>query len=835
MSKLKNNSEITDQWMIKLETEQVKGPYSTDAVYKMIVEGIFSGQEEVSIYPDGDWRPLSKQSEFYEALLESLENPIERDVKNAAKMEAETVIRRQPKSTATSDPNAISFRELGEKMKTNDAAYEVTIIERHVDIPTPIPIVPAAQSPLPIQSQNQGLLKARDEQFTLELEQIQNLRKKETRKILPFALLSIIIFSFVAYFFFFDEETAKVGWVLIAPQANQPQITPAEIKSYKGKSLGLIKTGQLEDLLLAQKNLVAAVEGAPQDLESRGLLCIVYNTLWPYTKQSAEDLKALASVAQSTRSLNPLSSYSDSCQSAYLVAKGQSKDARAVVEKVLDQNNEERFILFPFLYLIKADLLEEQQNYINAEAYYTEAAKAFPGWLWADFGVARSLYKIGKFNESRVIFEKILTTNSSSKAALFGVAINEVKLNNPQKAEQFFSQGFSIKRKLPKNFHLECLQEYIKLLLSKNDQQMALTVAQYGLAISPSHRALKEMVISLGGDEKSNSSNGSSELVLLGDQFARGGDHLAAQAQFKAAFDLDPKNASVALKVAKSLWALNQSRESIVWIDKSIKLDPKNISAYGLKADYLSQKFNFSEASRTLSIALRIAPNTYEILKAQSIVENRKNNTSAAITYGERALKQYDADVELLTLLASAHITLFLSTPSRSKEEQDLKEISIQSAQKYASKAVDLESGWPEAQLTYAKYIYASQGNVKSENYIKELIKNFPYTLEYRLGLAAFYEFQEKYKSASEIYQQLVDTEPKDKKANFGLARCHRNMNNVALAQKFYLAAAVLDPSDVEPLFATAQLQLDVAVAKSSNVEIGLALSKFKTVRYRND
>ncbi len=605
MSKHKKSGEITDQWIIKLETEQVKGPYSTDAIYKMIVEGIFSGQEEISIYPDGDWRPISKQSEFYEALLESLENPIERDVKNAVKMEAETVIRASPKSTVPSNPNGLSFRELSDKMNAISAANEVTVIEpMETPTPKPMPLVHIENIPQPIQPQNQSLLKARDEQFTLELEQIQSLRKKETKKILPIALLSVLVLSLIGYFLFFDEDTAKVGWVLIAPQTNRPQITPSEIKSYKGKSLGLIKTGQLEDLLLAQKNLVAAVEGAPQDLESRGLLCVVYNTLWPYTKQSADDLKALASLAQSTRSLNPLSSYSDSCQSAYLVAKGQPKDARALVEKVLDQNNEERFILFPFLYLIKADLLEEQQNFINAEAYYTEAAKAFPGWLWAEFGIARSLYKVGKFNESRVIFEKILTTNSSSKAALFGIAINELKLNNTQKAEQFFSQGFSVKRKLPKNFHLECLQEYIKLLLNKNDQQTALTVAQYGLALSPSHRALKEIVISLGGDEKGNSSSGASELVLLGDQFARGGDHLAAQAQFKAAFDLDPKNASVAFKVAKSLWALNQSREAIVWLDKSIKLDPKNISAYGLKADYLSQKFNFSEASRTLSIAL---------------------------------------------------------------------------------------------------------------------------------------------------------------------------------------------------------------------------------------
>jgi tetratricopeptide (TPR) repeat protein len=561
---------------------------------------------------------------------------------------------------------------------------------------------------------------------------------------------------------------------------------------------------------------------------------VVYNFLWPYTKQSAEDLKALAAVTQSARSLNPISSYSDACQAAYLMAKGQIKDARGMVEKVLDQTTEERFILFPFLYLMKGDILEEQQNYTNAEAYYSEAVKSFPGWLWAEFGVGRALYKSGKFNDSRVVFEKMLQKNSGSTAAKYGLALNEVKLKNSEKAYQAFTQGFSEKRRLPKSFQLESLQEYIKLLIEKNDPQKALLVAKSGLEISPSHRALKEIVISLGGDESSTAINGAAELVLLGDQFARGGDHLAAQAQFKAAFDLDPTRASVALKAAKSLWALNQVREALVWIDRSIKLDPKAVSAYTLKADYLSQKYNFSEASRAMAQAMRISPNSYEILKAQAIIENRKNNTPTAINYAEKAIKHYDADVELLTLLANGHITIFLNAPSRTTEEQDQKTNAITLAQKYSSKAVDLEPGWPEAQLTFAKYIFASQGNVKSENYIKELIKNFPYTLEYRMGLAEFFEYQEKYKSAAEIYQQLVDTDPKDKKANFGLARTHNNMNNRELAQKYYLAAAVLDPSDVEPLFATARLQLDVAVSKNSNAEIQLALSKFKTVRTIN-
>ena len=86
-------NENSHLWVIKLETDQVKGPYSTEAISKMISSGAYSGNEQVCRYPEGEWKSLSKQPEFYEVLLESLENPVEVDLKKAQKMDAETVIR----------------------------------------------------------------------------------------------------------------------------------------------------------------------------------------------------------------------------------------------------------------------------------------------------------------------------------------------------------------------------------------------------------------------------------------------------------------------------------------------------------------------------------------------------------------------------------------------------------------------------------------------------------------------------------------------------------------------------------------------------------------------
>ncbi|MGZ5280251.1 MAG: hypothetical protein ACXWC9_09925, partial [Pseudobdellovibrionaceae bacterium] len=61
------------QWLIKTETDRQIGPYSTEAILKLISEGALSGGEHIKRYPDGKWTPISKQADFYDRLLDALE------------------------------------------------------------------------------------------------------------------------------------------------------------------------------------------------------------------------------------------------------------------------------------------------------------------------------------------------------------------------------------------------------------------------------------------------------------------------------------------------------------------------------------------------------------------------------------------------------------------------------------------------------------------------------------------------------------------------------------------------------------------------------------------
>ncbi len=861
--------ESSDQWVVRTSADQVKGPYTTEVLRGMIVSGSFNGTEEVCEYPQGEWQVLTKQSEFYDALLESLENPIDAVQKRSQKMEAETVVRAAPPSavgnkagvpTSVTENGEIAKFDLKEFVDQEIKAEADLKIRRESEkekkkktpeakakknqtpaiIPGQIPainpnLLPANPPPQSLKVATDDIIGDRDKNLEIQMSDIKKLQQKEARKLFPLVLILILLVAAAAYLVLEQEPEKTSGWKLIAPniKSEEPALTDEQVKELKKRAVRGFQGGVYEELLIGQSDLVKAIQGSPRDLESMGLLCMAYQQLLPFTKQTDQDQKSIVIVTQMSRSVNPISNFSESCQVVFLLAKGQVKEARSLLEKTLDNQVDENFSLPPFLYFIKGEMLEHETNFINAEAYFDQASKLWPQWVTPRVSLARMHYKLNKMSEARSEFEKVLKEYPNSKAALYGLALIEVKTTrNIDKASSFFASGFKLQQKLQKDFHADALLTYAKLLLDKNDNKQALIVAQEGYRLSPSNRDLKEIVISLGGEEKVENAN--SEIILIGDQFSRAGDQMAAQAQYKAAYEIDNKNGMAAYKAGKSLWQLNQTREAINWLEKAINADPNLLRAYVLKADYESQKFNFAAAAKTLSAAQNKFLQNHEVTKAQALLEFRKNNMFGAIQYGERAIRLYDADVELLTLLAQAHIFVYLNAPNTKKEDQDRNEISKQSARRYSGRAIDLEPAWPESQITYAKLLAAIDGPVRGEVYLKELIKAYPYTLEYRIALAEFYKQYEKYTDSSKVYEEVVNIDAKNKKAAFGLAESYRILNQPELAQRYYNITSALDPSDVEPMFANAKLLIETASGREAKAKNEQALAKLQIVKKIN-
>ncbi len=824
-----------EKWLVRLESGEIKGPYNTEVVRKMILEGFFSGLEEIASYPEGDWKPLSKQIEFYESLIESLENPVERDDKKTQKMEADTVVRTSPiaKYTKSTDEDT-----------TIENDDEFTQLEKNA-------LIVNSQTPNSNNQEDKILfqkkLQAKEDQeflikqkelFRIEKEKLKEKKSKILRKL--FFTLSTVIIVSIIYLSkdYFTEPVQKKSWKLITPQLSEKESVDFNIKEIKLNVLAYLKKGIIDDLIQSQSLLIKIVEAKKNDTEALGLLCINYLHMWPFTKQDSQDLKAISTVYQQVKQVSPLSGYTNACHAVYLLIKSQNNDGRAVLEKTLDSQQDSSFLLYPFLYYIKGELLEESDSLINSQAYFIESLKQFPNWVMAEYKIGRVLYKQNKFSDAEKYFQNVLSRNPLHKPSLYALALSKLKLNDVNNAIKLFEKGYSIRQTVPKALSAEALIEYGQLLVSSGQNKKALDVVRKALSVSPSHRALNDLFITLGGEALTIGAAQVTELTIEGDQFFRISDYLAAQGRYRAAFENDKKNTLLALKIAKCMRALNQFNDSIKWINTALEIDPKYFPAYALKADFLIQRYNFADAERTLMLALKIDANNYEVLKMMTKLQWKKNNLAQGLNYGFKAYKIFDVDVELLTLLATIYIDQYF-TPGligNTESSVDEKIKQLEGAQKFTGRAIEIEPAWPESQITYAKYLFAKEGSQRAEKYYAELIKVYPYTMEYRIAFAEFYELQEKLNPAIEIYKFVLETNPKNTKASLGLARSYKNKGDYKIAIRHYMTTAALDPADSEPMFSIAALQLEMSAQDRNKAPKLLAesLGRLELVKSNN-
>jgi tetratricopeptide (TPR) repeat protein len=188
-------------------------------------------------------------------------------------------------------------------------------------------------------------------------------------------------------------------------------------------------------------------------------------------------------------------------------------------------------------------------------------------------------------------------------------------------------------------------------------------------------------------------------------------------------------------------------------------------------------------------------PNNYEVLRGYGMVEYRRNNMKDAIGYLQRANKIYENDIETLILLAKAHTATG----------------DFASAQKYSVRAIELDATNTDAQIIYARILTQFQGLETGVLYLRDLITKFSYTMDFRMALADLYREQERSNQAQKIYEQIIDVDPRNKKAHLGLGESYQAQGFFDRALKEYLTASVLDPFDAEGLFRAGLLYMEIS------------------------
>lgn len=767
----------------------MRGPFTTDAVLTMISTGEIQGHEQISKIPDGTWGEVSSIPIFYDQIMSILEGHAGQDPQLKKKQTEETVIAHPP-----SENELLAKRiHLGkERQQPNPEVLSGSIS--------------------PMQQRNQNT-SADGSGLVIELKQLPELDKENVLKrfLLPSVIATVAVI-FITVFLFTGESidyggTEKVP--LIGPNLIKADLSEPEIKTRINEALFNIESDTFRGYLTAQSLLVQVVENSrdlPRNsqLEARALLCMVYKFLWPYSTQSVQDIQIVKSLRDSTRALDVISPYGDVCDIVRVSTQSSFRELRSTVDSVFAKNLA-GFNMLPVLYQFKGELLELDKDYINAVGFLDSAMKLWPKWIRPTVDLASSLMKTGKAEDAgkaAQFLRQVIQASPNHKTSRYLMGILEAReFKNSEAAFSQLSIAVELDDRAPAMLEAQAFEVYAELLSGRSERDGALKYAQKALSLNPNNNQLKQLVLRLGGDERSLVKSSHLQMIFMGEMYEKQGDCLAAQAEYKAAFEVDPRNGLAALKAGKCLWQLNQSFEATEWLKKAIKAEPKLVSAYVTLSDYLSQRFDFMGATQTLISANRENPNNYELLRGFAVLEYRKGNLKGAIDYAKRSASLYDGDIETFIILSRASAEFAAASVAFSAEDSEKRKNLAEDAFRFATKAIEMNPTHVEAQVNYANVMSTVQGSSVGVTHLEEKVRAFGYEVEYRVALGELLMKEEKFIDSQRVFENIVAIDRRNKRAWLGLGLSHRARGNNNEALRSFLEAAVIDPTDAQGLF----------------------------------
>ena len=63
---------MSKNWIVKDVLDHVHGPYETEEILSQIENGTLTGDEFISSYPEGTWKQISSEPEFFDYMLAAL-------------------------------------------------------------------------------------------------------------------------------------------------------------------------------------------------------------------------------------------------------------------------------------------------------------------------------------------------------------------------------------------------------------------------------------------------------------------------------------------------------------------------------------------------------------------------------------------------------------------------------------------------------------------------------------------------------------------------------------------------------------------------------------------
>lgn len=807
------------QWIIKDGEGRIFGPFNIEQLFKQIDSGFIQGHELVALYPGGQWISISKSPEFYDRLLDVLSS----EAKPAPAPREKKTSERKPLSPQNPSPGSSEEGDTGDEVTVTDVAIDDAGFNAGgfaTNGPAGAPgtepglfngaagAIPPGDSasiravPPPLEMSRARI--APPVAPVIELSDLKELERKERQKQskLPFFLLFAAALIGATAFLFMPEERSSTITSnrvrLLAPRKNQKALPAAKIAEKYQRARGAFENDTFSSYQKAQSELVQVLEGMPVGAdfraaraESLALLCMTYRELWPFSFQDATDINTLSLIKQEARSADPSGAKGATCEVIQYLLAGRYAEAQTLTENTLVEDAQA-----PVLFEVRGEIYAYAGDPTNALTYFNQAKLQWPAWQKILIQEARVLVKKGQFSQALELYEGVLKKVPSHVIAKTELAMLEFnQFNHLDRAMELWQAVLNSEERKSKPTEAKALIGLALISEKKGLEKRALEYAQKAFSADPLNKDAKELVRRLGGETSIGDKKISGqERVYLGDQYVRAGDYLAAQAEYRAAYEADSRNAVAAMKAGRCLWQLNQSAEAIEYMKKAIAADAKLTPAYVQLADYHAQRFDYQAAAQVLRKIQGIQPSSYEVFRGYASLELGRGNNQGAVSFAQKALKLYENDVETLLIVAKGLMN-----------QRD-----FQNAKSFAARAIELENSNTEAHAVFAKITVGLQGVDAGANYLQQMVNRLvitqgqqvpPAAIDYRVALGEIYFQGERYGLAIDVLKQAISLDRHNKKAMLVLGKTLQAENRVNEALETLLNAAVLDPSDADPIY----------------------------------
>lgn len=768
-------------WNLKDKKGRIFGPFTTSKIMSLIQRGYLDGEEHITPKNAERWVEISKYPEFYDVIIESLkgesQNHSDGDFSaemtfSQSKEDIEAVVTKESANEGGPRKRGkviIESETLSEEQRIKEEKNRSKKQDKKQE-----------RSEKPKKSKKSKSIK---DYLVIDLTEEKSFLKKELKKsrnVNIVIALVVLFFGFIIYSSFENRVPMREGKIhLLYPISKKDPMSLAETQELLKQSLNDFQKDDFKGYFKALQILVGVLESNPKNLDAISLLCLTYRELWPFAYQDSKDLQNLTRLVQTAQGENSLGVHGATCRAVQTSLTAENGAMNAVLQSLMAD-----YPTAAVLYEMKAQVLASEKEASTAIAFVQKTQSLWPKWIKPFFLEAQMRTDIHDYYNAAKIYKDILDKNPDHAKSQIELGILELTQFKNPKGLDLIQLGME-NSKIPSAVLVKGYSALINYYVSTHPDK-ALEYAKKAFTLDPSNTMLRSIIISIGGEAALSSvKSEDTQLIVLGDSYARNKNYLAAQAEYKTAFQMNPKNATAALKAGESLWNLNQSKDAIDWTLKAYRADSKLVEAYAQLSDYYSQKYDFKSAMDFLAKGRSETRLNYQLIRAFAQLELRRGSPKTAEKYAGDALKLYDGDVESLNILSEA---LMMQNQ-------------YEKAYQYSSKAISLESNNAHAQEVYAESLLGLRGIGAAREYLSQLVNTYPDNLEYRVSLAKILMKDERYSEAIPILKQVVNSNPSQMKAQMLLGNALARSNDLDEALKTYFKAASLDPSGAGPIF----------------------------------